>query len=304
MGKPKPPESPNFAAAAEAQGVANQEAARQSAKYSNPWISTPYGSQTVDWSGNLSGDPEVPFVHQTLTPTGQASVEQQQQAELGLASTANEQTQAIRGLLNTPFNFSATPQQSLDTSQIAKMPVNAGTTAQQAILSRLAPQQARNRQSVETQLINQGLRPGGEAYDNAIRLLGEQENDQLTQAALHGIGVDMGANQQGFNQALQSGTFGNTAIQQALAQALTQRDVPINEITALLSGSQVQNPQFPGYQGTNVAPSPLFAGTQAQGAWDMDQYAQQVAQRNGLLGGLFGLGSAGVTGLFGLGGRG
>lgn len=302
MGKPKPPESPDYAAAATAQGAANADAARQTLAYQNPYVNTPYGSQTVDYVFNpLTQLNDQPVINQTLTPTGQSTVDQQQQAELGLASTANEQTQNIRGLLNTPFSFSGSPQQSLDTSQIAKMPVNAGTTAQQAILSRLAPQQARNRQSVETQLINQGLRPGGEAYDNAIRLLGEQENDQLTQAALHGIGVDMGANQQGFNQALQSGQFGNTALQQALAQALTQRDVPINEITALLSGSQVQNPQFPGYQGANVAPAPLFAGTQAQGAWDMDQYAQQIAQRNGLLGGLFGLGSAGIGGLFGLG---
>lgn len=322
MGKPKPPESPDYAAAATAQGAANVDAARTTARLSNPFMVTPYGTQTVEWDG------DTPHITQRLTETGQHALNQQQQAELGLATTANEQTQAIRSLLNTPFNFEGQVQRSLpnagaiaqlDTSDVAKAPINAGTTAQQAILSRLAPQQARNRQSVETQLINQGLRPGGEAYDNAIRLLGEQENDQLTQAALQGITLDMGANQQGFNQALNrqqaanaaqslgfgqnlSGAqFGNTALQQALAQALTQRDVPINEITALLSGSQVQNPQFPGYQGANVAPAPLFAGTQAQGAFDMDQYAQQVAQRNGLLGGLFGLGTAGIGGLFGLG---
>ncbi len=247
---------------------------------------TPYGNQSVSYDG------DIPTVTQSLTPTGQAAVDQQQQAELGLATTANQQTQRIGDLLNTPFTFGQTPQQGLDLSGVAKMPINAGTTAQQAILSRLEPNLQKRRVSTETQLRNQGLSVGNEAYDNAIKLLGEQENDAMQQAALAGVQADMSANQQGFNQALQSGQFGNTAIQQALAQALTQRDVPINEITALLSGSQVQNPQFPGYQGSTTAPAPVFAGTQAQGAWDQNLYNQEVAQRNSLMGGLFGLAAA------------
>lgn len=294
MGKSvKAPPSPDYVGAAQAQGSANQEAARQTLAYSNPFMNTPYGSQTVDYVFNpLTQLNDQPVINQTLTPTGQQAVEQQQQAELGLATTANQQTQNIQNLLNTPFQFGENPQRALDLSGVAKAPINAGTTAQEAILSRLNPQIQRNRQSTETQLRNQGLVPGGEAYDNAIRLLGEQENDLRLQAGREGVGLDMAANQQGFNQALQGGQFGNTAIQQALAQALSQRDVPINEITALLSGSQVQNPQFPGYQGANVAPAPVFAGTQAQGAWDQNVYNQNVASRNSLLGGLFGLAAA------------
>lgn len=45
----------------------------------------------------------------------------------------------------------------LDTSQLAAMPVNAGMTAQQAIMSRLAPQLQAQRAQLETQLANQGL---------------------------------------------------------------------------------------------------------------------------------------------------
>ena len=57
------------------------------------------------------------------------------------------------------------------------MPVNAGTTGQEAIMSRLEPSLAKNRVSTETQLINQGLRPGSEAYDNADALLAEHDID-------------------------------------------------------------------------------------------------------------------------------
>ncbi len=174
------------------------------------------------------------------------------------------------------------------------MPVNAGTTAQEAIMSRLEPSLQKNRVSTETQLINQGLRPGTEAYDNAIQLLGQQENDARTQAALQGINVDMGANLQGYNQALTGAQFGNTAQQQALAQAIQGRQMPLNEITALMSGSQIQNPQFQAYSGSNIAAAPIFGATQAQAQNAQNTYNQQVANQNANTAGLFSLGSAAI----------
>ena len=287
MGKPQAPAPPDYKGAAQAQGQANKEAAFQSAVLSNPNINTPYGSQTVDYLPDMR-----PIINQTLSPEEQAIFNQQEAAKLGLSQTANQQQQAIGNLLATPFSFGGQPQQGLDLSGVAKMPVNAGTTGQEAIMARLAPELARQRTSTETQLINQGLRPGGEAYNNAIDALGRQENDLRTQAALQGLNLDIGANQQGFNQALQQGQFGNTALQQALAQALGLRSQPINEITALMSGSQVSNPAFPQYQGANVQAAPLFNATQADADFAMQRYQQQVAQRNSLRGGLLGLAAA------------
>jgi hypothetical protein len=178
------------------------------------------------------------------------------------------------------------------------MPVNAGTTGMEAIMSRLEPSLARNRVSTETNLINQGLRPGTEAYDNAARLLGESENDQRTQAALQGINLDTAANAQGYNQALQSGQFENTAQQQALAQAIQNRQMPLNEIAALMSGSQIQNPQFGAYSGTNVTAAPTFAATQAQGQAEQNNYNQQVATQNANTAGLYSLLGVGAGAYF------
>jgi hypothetical protein len=198
-------------------------------------------------------------------------------------------------VLDKPFSFGGPAvQTSLDTSQIAKMPVNAGMTGQEAIMSRLNPSLARQRTTTETNLINQGLRPGTEAYDNAIRALGEQETDARTQAVLQGLNLDIGANAQGFNQAVQSGQFGNVAQQQALAQAIQQRQMPLNEITALMSGSQIQNPQFAAYSGSNVAPPPIAQATAQKGIFDTNAYNQQVAQQNAQQAGLFSLGSAAI----------
>jgi hypothetical protein len=165
-------------------------------------------------------------------------------------------------------------------------------TGQEAIMKRLEPSLARQRTSTETNLINQGLRPGTEAYDNAIRSLGEQETDARTQAVLQGLNLDIGANQQGFGQQLEAGKFGNTAQQQALAEAIQLRQLPLNEITALMSGSQIQNPQFGAYSGATVNAAPVFAGAQAQGQFDANTYNQQVAQANAQTAGLYSLGGA------------
>jgi hypothetical protein len=157
-------------------------------------------------------------------------------------------------------------------------------------MSRLEPSLARNRVSTETQLINQGLRPGSEAYDNAIKLVGQQENDARTQAVLQGLNLDIGSNAQGFNQALQGGQFGNTAQQQALAQAIQQRQLPLNEITALMSGSQIQNPSFGAYQGSNVAAAPIANATAQTGQYNQNIYNQQVGSANAQNAGLFSFG--------------
>jgi hypothetical protein len=198
--------------------------------------------------------------------------------------------------MSKPFDYRGQVQTALDTSGVAKMPVNAGTTGQEAIMSRLEPSLAKNRVSTETQLINQGLRPGSEAYDNAIKLLGQQENDARTQAALQGINLDMSANTQGFNQALQGGQFGNTAQQQALAQAITQRQLPLNEINALMSGSQIQNPTFSPYSGSNIAPPPIANATAQQGAFDQNTFNQQTGTYNQNLAGLYSLAGAAAGG--------
>jgi hypothetical protein len=289
MGKKTPaaPATPDYRGAAVEQGAANLEAARATARLSNPNTYTPYGTQLISYDG------DIPTIRQTLTPTAQKTLEAQQGVELSLANLGSKGAQTASGVLDKPFSFGGPDvQTSLDLSGIAKMPVNAGMTGQEAIMSRLNPSLARQRTTTETNLINQGLRPGSEAYDNAIRLLGEQETDARTLAVLQGLNLDIGANQQGFGQQLEAGKFGNTAQQQALAEAIQLRQLPLNEITALMSGSQIQNPQFGAYSGATVNAAPMFAATQAQGQFDANTYNQQVAQANAQTAGMYSLGGA------------
>jgi len=114
---------------------------------------------------------------------------------------------------------------NLDLSNVAAMPVNAGTTGQAAILSRLAPQIERSQEATRTRLANQGLVPGTKAYETAMIEENQRGNDLFTQAALQGINLDLGANAQGFGQAVTSGQFGNQAVAQNYGQGVTSANL-------------------------------------------------------------------------------
>jgi hypothetical protein len=81
-----------------------------------------------------------------------------------------------------------------------------------------------------------------------------------------------------------------------LQEQLALRNQPINEITALMSGSQVATPQF-GIAQSAMIPTTDYAGIRQQGFNNQQaNYQQQNANYQAMLGGLFGLGSAAVTG--------
>jgi hypothetical protein len=76
----------------------------------------------------------------------------------------------------------------------------------------------------------------------------------------------------------------------AIAEALTRRQVPLNEIIGLMSGSQVSNPFSGsgttggngggGFNGVNVAPPPIFGANQQANQYQTDVYNQQVSTSN------------------------
>ena len=175
----------------------------------------------------------------------------------------------------------------LNTSNVAAMPVNAGMTGQQAIMSRLQPQLDKSDAATQQRLINQGLVPGGEAYENAMISQNQQKNDLLSQAALQGISLDTAANAQGFNQAVQAGQFGNQAIAQNFGQGQAAQQAQ-NAAQNQAFGQQVQSGQF----GNAAQLASFGAGMQNAGLYNsalgqnlntslQTQQAQNAAQQQG-----------------------
>jgi hypothetical protein len=176
--------------------------------------------------------------------------------------------------------------------------------------------QAQSAQQMQNQAVAQNQDAALRAYQALLsgqgQAFGQQMDVQAARNAALAQNQNIAAQQQQmanaaqlqqYNQALQNAQFGNTALQQSLQQQLALRNQPINEIAALMSGVQVNMPQFQGYQGANVAAAPVFAGTQAAGDFAQRNYANQTAAYNakmGLLGDLGGaFGQAAGGGFFG-----
>lgn len=119
-------------------------------------------------------------------------------------------------------------------------------------------QQQQNEAALRNKLINAGLRPGTAAWNSEMQRLTNANTDQLNMLAL-------------------------TGRQQAFSEALAQRNQPINEITALMSGSQVCNPAAM----SGSAPQTGVAGVDYTGLVNQ-KYQAELQQHQAAMGGLFG----------------
>lgn len=260
MGKkaPKAPD-PNVTAAAQGQWnsfTAQQQQAMNMTNQNSPWGSLSYnqtGTQTIiDPNGKPVQVPQY-TANTTLTPQQQAIFDQTQAAELNLAQTANEQSGRIGDLLSNPFEYNNR---------------DAENWAYDLASPRLLAQQGKNQASLESQLVNSGIRRGTPQWDSEMTRLTNANSDQLNQLALTG-------RSQGFNE------------------ALAMRNQPLNEIIGLTSGTQIQNPNSTFAQ----TPQSQVGGVDYTGLVN-NNYNQQMNAYNaktGALGGLFG---AGITAAF------
>jgi hypothetical protein len=155
-----------------------------------------------------------------------------------------------------------------------------------ALFDRMRPELDRNENAMRQRLANQGIGINSEAYGTETSNYGDIRNRAMMEAILNA----------GKEQS------------RLVNQALQLRQVPLNEMNALRTGSQVTLPQFQAYNNSiSAAPANIYgAGNDAYNA-QMNQYNADVAGDNAMMSGLFGLGSSFLTGgmgggLFGLGG--
>lgn len=254
---PSPPPAPDYAGAAQATASGNKEAAQQAQQANLVNQYTPYGSLTYSQdpssrfeSGNPSYSGQI-----NLSPTGQQLLDTQNQTSLGLGRSINGALGQVNG------------QGPMEQNSVQ----DTADRAYSNYTKRLDPQWEHQQAMTETQLRNQGLVPGGEAYDNAMRDFNNAKNDAYTQANTASI---------------------NT-MPQTYQLASAQYNQPLNYLNALRTGAQVTNPQFNNAPQQQTAPGAnLLGAAQAQGSYGQGLYNAGVGQANAFNSGLFGLGSA------------
>lgn len=184
-------------------------------------------------------------------------------------------------------------------SNDARLAITQTAGTEQARMVAMAAQRAAFQNAAQQQAYQEALGRG--TFANTAQA-------QQFQEGLAGGQFTNAAQQNEFTQAAQRGTFGNAGLAQQLAQRQAQisaanaartqslteqyalRQEPINEVTALLSGSQVKQPTFQ-QTSTNTIPTTDIAGLLNQNFnQNLDIYKQQSANNNALLGGVLGLG--------------
>ena len=170
-------------------------------------ITDPYTGQSYD----------IPrfTVEQTLSPAQQAIKDQQDQASLNLATLGADQSGFLNEYMGTPFAYD--PGQHENWALGLYDNLNGDRIAN-------------DRDALEANLANRGIRIGSRQYDDAVSAFTSGQMDARNRFLLDSYGTGMDT-------------------------ALTQRNQPINEITALLSGGQVSQPRFTSGVGVAGAPT-------------------------------------------------
>lgn len=219
----------------------------------------PDGTRTFDESGMTSvTDPytgqtyQIPrfTVTQTLSDAQQAIKGQNDAASLNLATLGNDLSGTLGQQLTGNF--------SLGNEETEARLFDLGSR-------RLNPMFAQRDEDLRTRLANQGIKAGTAAYDREMSLAGQQQNDAYNQLLLQGRG-------------------------QASQELLTEDNQRINQISALLGGGQVSQPNFMSPVGVQGAPTTdnasIIANADAQ---RMQAWQQNQAARGSAIGGLGGL---------------
>jgi len=265
---PSAPAPPDYTGMARETATGNIDAARVATAANRVNQVTPYGSLKYDITGSDPFGNPTYTATQALSPAQQQILDYQNQASIGLGRLAGQGLGYVENMLATPF----------DTSKLPSTGFNPSQSYQDAYMQRLAPQLQQGRERLEQQLANQGIQLGSEAYDRAMQNQAQRENDLLLGATTQGFGV------------------GQQARQQALQEQAYLRNEPLNTLSAVRTGAQVQGPQFVNSfnQATTAGPDLLAASQMGYNAQMGDFNAKQRAQEN-LNQGLFSLGSAAMS---------
>ncbi|HQO15936.1 MAG TPA: hypothetical protein PLG02_03145, partial [Methylotenera sp.] len=218
-------------------------------------------------------------VRQVLSPAEQAIYDKNVQQRTNIGDVGITGSEALKDIIGKKIDLSGAPTVGDGAATRNKV--------YDKLMSRVNEDTANSREQLNSSLIAAGIRPGTKAYDDAQNLITRGYNDARGNAEINAG-----------NAAEQQFGIDTKNRQQYIAELLAQRQTPLNEINALMSGSQVNNPfaNGIGYQGgAGVQAAPIFSAAQQKGQADLNAWNAQQAGANSMMGGLFSLGAAGIS---------
>lgn len=292
--KSSAPAPPDYAAAAKQTAAGNADQAQVAQYGSMVNQVTPYGQVTYtpqQVGTTASGTPLNQWTQQVqMSPEQQALFNQNQQINRSLGNVAQQGLGYVQSALNKPLSFDQM-QQMQAPGQIQQQ---ASDAAYQNATRYLDPQFQQSQAGLESQLSNQGITRGSQAYDQAMQNAAMQKEQAYGQARNQ-------AYLQGMQGAGQQYQQGMGTRQQQISEAQTLQQNPLNMLNAVRSGQQMNVAQMPQVGTSSPAGLQAVAGPDMLGAAQGMYNAQlgavnaQNAGQAGMMGGIATLGSASIA---------
>lgn len=227
-----------------------------------------------------NGDPDRWTSTVSLAPAQQQLLDKQNEISLGLGNSMSKALGYVNDRLETPFDESKIPVNSITPDVAGKEDVVA------ALMERQRPQFEQARSKQEADLMARGFNPGTSGWNARFDDLGRNENDARLAAILAG----------GQEQSRLFG-LGQQARQQALQEQSFLRNEPLNTLNAVRTGAQVTNPTFQATPQQAFTPGADYLGAAQQGYQaDLNASNAQNAAKGNMFGGLAGIGGSMLSG--------
>lgn len=268
--------SPDYKGAAEAQGQSSIDAINAQTTANRPNMYTPWGNMQWEnndgqWTGRLN-----------LSPESQAAFDSQQRIQMNQSGLAEDLQGRAADALGKPMDWSGF--QQIGGGEATRDRVTGAVYDQ--MMSRINPEFKQREDASYARLLAEGIDPRGEAAGFENDRLSRGYND-AQQGALRGA-ITMGGQEAQRDWTMDMGTR-----QQQITEALQQRSQPLNEMQAVLTGQQVQQPTMPTFSQAGAAqPTPYLGAAQMQGQYNLAGQQQTNQMLASVVGGATQAGSA------------
>ena len=285
--QPKAPEPIDPVKTAAAQSSINKETAVSQAFLNNVNETNPFGSRTFDAFKDPTSGEQRFSATTALNPQGQAAFDAEQAVTRGTNELAAGQIGRIGDAVADPFTFDGLP----------NAPV-AGLEGRQRVedalfgrlSGRLTDRFGREEDALTARLATQGITSGSEASNDALTQFGETKNDAFENASLQAILA--GGQEQNRQFGLDA-----TARDRAIQEQSFLRNIPLNEVGALLGTGSVGIPQFGQPAQTGIGGTDFIGAVGLQQQALNNAFNAKSASANAFNSGLFSLGGAALGGL-------
>lgn len=246
----------------------------------NPWGS-------VEWSQDDKGNWTQ---NQTLAGDAQSALDSQ----LAMQKGKSEQALGMMGRLENEYGQAMDFAKYGDQTGLEYDPTELRQRAEDAsyarATSRLDPRFEQEGESLEVKLRNRGLTEGDAAFDSAMQNFNMSKEDAYSNAQNQAVTQGRGEAAQDFSQQKGMADYSNQLRQNAMKEEMQQRGMSLNEINAIMSGQQVQTPNFEGFNTAGRSQGVDYSGA-LQSSSDFDQAQSQMM--------MSGIGDvAGMAGMF------